>query len=881
MKSLRSLYHFLGGIRFALILITTVALFVIVGTFIESLTQSHRYAALFTYDNPLFAALLWGFFINILFAATRRWPFKQKHLPFLTTHLGLLMILAGVLAKHYFGVQGSMSLLEGSGSQEIMETDTYAIHVEKKNSDTSLCYLLHKDWKGAFHSEVIKNPDDLTMRLAKFYPHCTEHLATWIKGSHAFINGLKPMPIYPVTNQEDELPISGKARFHHPEGDVWELYALRTEDLEKTLAKLYAQNAYLEIRDRFSNKLIAKQPLHQQLQLPDGTLLKCHLSLPFSTLEEFQHPCLTVTANTQLQMLVPLNEAQALLNLNHTPSQFGNLSWSLDISRPPLLAILEDEFEDVHLIAFDKDGKVWSESFRKGNLDSLVAYDDGFAGYTTRVELPFTSYKTGRQEREEALNYQLALQLRQALADGTELAPPLQMLQHACLKSHADFSDTATAFLAHWNTTNSWLYPADTPLPSQLIGAFSQLDWKQTPPHIQRACEWSLKLFEHIHPELKKNPDDLLGVLKRNHWPLIEALETESAQNKGSTNKKNFNYSLLTLQLFAASEILPNLSLDQEALKPEMQASLLSAYLRAYDIHLSDMIQASSPQEMNQRLLHYQAAKLLGAHLDLILGPLKGLSASQQAAFIATLPNDSATTKEIASSINLFGEQIGNPKIAAIKEPTQLAKAAALYIPAPENRLSPPLKSDFDSPPIVLETMIFPVQKATLPSKKLEDNFPKITLHVNNKQRSQSLSLAYERTGSGLKWPILDGEYLIRFQPQFKAIPYRVRLRQARQINYANSSQPYSFESDLIITDLRSNSYVEKTISMNNVHETWDGYRFYLSSIAPPNETAVKHIQIIVNYDPAKYWLTYPGALVLSCGILMLFIMRPYRRPKP
>src|SRR4051812_16691922 len=102
MKLVKSLYYFLGGVYFALILISSVALFVIAGTFIESLTQSHSYAALFTYENPLFSALLWGFFINILFSATRRWPFKWKHIPFLITHLGLLMILAGVLAKHYF-----------------------------------------------------------------------------------------------------------------------------------------------------------------------------------------------------------------------------------------------------------------------------------------------------------------------------------------------------------------------------------------------------------------------------------------------------------------------------------------------------------------------------------------------------------------------------------------------------------------------------------------------------------------------------------------------------------------------------------------------------------------------------------------------------------
>ena len=103
---MKSIYHFLGSVYFALILITTVAIFVVAGTFVESATQSHRYAALFTYESIFFVALLWGFFINILFAATRRWPFRLNHVPFLITHLGLLMILGGALTKHYFGVQG-------------------------------------------------------------------------------------------------------------------------------------------------------------------------------------------------------------------------------------------------------------------------------------------------------------------------------------------------------------------------------------------------------------------------------------------------------------------------------------------------------------------------------------------------------------------------------------------------------------------------------------------------------------------------------------------------------------------------------------------------------------------------------------------------------
>ena len=96
----RKLYHFLGSLYFALFLILVTALFVMAGTFFEAVTQSHRFAASWTYESSFFYLLLWGFFINILISALRRWPFKLSHIPFLITHLGLLMILAGVMVKN-------------------------------------------------------------------------------------------------------------------------------------------------------------------------------------------------------------------------------------------------------------------------------------------------------------------------------------------------------------------------------------------------------------------------------------------------------------------------------------------------------------------------------------------------------------------------------------------------------------------------------------------------------------------------------------------------------------------------------------------------------------------------------------------------------------
>ena len=83
----------------------------------------------------------------------------------------------------------------------------------------------------------------------------------------------------------------------------------------------------------------------------------------------------------------------------------------------------------------------------------------------------------------------------------------------------------------------------------------------------------------------------------------------------------------------------------------------------------------------------------------------------------------------------------------------------------------------------------------------MEDNIPLIHIKITEHGVHDSVFLRYDGALNGLKQPVLHGKYLVRFQPLFEKIPYRVRLRQARQINYPDSQQPYSFESDVIVTD--------------------------------------------------------------------------------
>ncbi|HRD55751.1 MAG TPA: hypothetical protein PLC42_05070, partial [Parachlamydiaceae bacterium] len=154
---------------------------------------------------------------------------------------------------------------------------------------------------------------------------------------------------------------------------------------------------------------------------------------------------------------------------------------------------------------------------------------------------------------------------------------------------------------------------------------------------------------------------------------------------------------------------------------------------------------------------------------------------------------------------------------------------------------------------------------------KPEDEKPIVYLELNRQER---LSLSYDRSGKGLKWGASNNHFLLRFQPESKIIPYHIRLQNARQVSYPNSKINFSFEADLIVKAEEKTK--EVTISMNRVYETWDGYRFYLSNISPGEEGEVQRTEIIVSHDPTKYILTYPGAFILSLGIILVFWFSHY-----
>jgi hypothetical protein len=182
----------LGSAKFALLLILLTAGFVIAATIIEAHSGSHGLAEKWVYHSPLFKLLLIGFFINILFSTFTRWPFKKRHIPFLITHLGLLMVILGVFVKQQFGVQGTIHLMEGEATNLLIVKDQPVIALENRRGEI---------WQYALGASL---PHPITLKHVA--SNSKEAFLSWIHHNALHLHPFPPLPL-PV---DQKLTIDGR-----------------------------------------------------------------------------------------------------------------------------------------------------------------------------------------------------------------------------------------------------------------------------------------------------------------------------------------------------------------------------------------------------------------------------------------------------------------------------------------------------------------------------------------------------------------------------------------------------------------------------------------------------------------------------------------------
>ena len=112
-------FKFLSSVKLAVPLMLILGGVVAAGTLYES-RYNAEYAGLLVYKTFWFEGLMFLLWINILFAALSRIPYKAHHTGFVITHIGLLTLLIGALITSRTGIDGQLRVLEGSSGNTVV-----------------------------------------------------------------------------------------------------------------------------------------------------------------------------------------------------------------------------------------------------------------------------------------------------------------------------------------------------------------------------------------------------------------------------------------------------------------------------------------------------------------------------------------------------------------------------------------------------------------------------------------------------------------------------------------------------------------------------------------------------------------------------------------
>jgi hypothetical protein len=126
MDNLLALYRkvelFFGNLKFAVFIILLFAVFLGVGTFMESY-HGTEYANRLIYKSFPFMLIQFGMFLSILFATLIRLPMKKHLYGFYVIHAGLITLFIGSFITYYSGVDGTITLTPNLPARQILLND--------------------------------------------------------------------------------------------------------------------------------------------------------------------------------------------------------------------------------------------------------------------------------------------------------------------------------------------------------------------------------------------------------------------------------------------------------------------------------------------------------------------------------------------------------------------------------------------------------------------------------------------------------------------------------------------------------------------------------------------------------------------------------------
>ena len=136
------LIHMFGSLQLALILLATIAVACAIATFTES-NFNTKIAQTYIYKAPWFTLWLALLCVNLFAVTLTRWPWQKRHIGFVVTHYGIIMLLVGAMIGMQTGFEGNVTLRKNAPPASRITTNRSIIQLESP-ADSAL-YLMRFD----------------------------------------------------------------------------------------------------------------------------------------------------------------------------------------------------------------------------------------------------------------------------------------------------------------------------------------------------------------------------------------------------------------------------------------------------------------------------------------------------------------------------------------------------------------------------------------------------------------------------------------------------------------------------------------------------------------------------------------------------------------
>lgn len=151
--------------------------------------------------------------------------------------------------------------------------------------------------------------------------------------------------------------------------------------------------------------------------------------------------------------------------------------------------------------------------------------------------------------------------------------------------------------------------------------------------------------------------------------------------------------------------------------------------------------------------------------------------------------------------------------------------------------------------------------KILKPSQNKQQNTPCLYLHCVEGDLLESLPLVYDPTASGMRWPVRNGKYLLRYQPQTQPLAFSIDVAHWDCTHLGSESHTEACRAHLLVNDQAG-----ARVGFQSSYTLKGGYHARLCTLPSDEKKAYLCLE-------KSHWATallYPGIILAATGTFLL-----------